>query len=90
MGSPVGSQLENPVSILLGLALGNSFVTWEGYLVGVSLDTLVGLVIGTGEGSLVYLSLGIPLRYQLESPNPGDDLSGMLLVTPIGLWFVSE
>ena len=76
--------------MLLGLKLYNSFVTWEGSLVGVSIRPIFGLIIGIGEESLVGLSLGLPLGYLLDSPNPGSDLPGTVLVTPIGLWFGSE
>ena len=47
-------------------------------------------MIGTREGYLVGLSLGISLVSSLESPNPGADLPGTLLGTPLGLWFGSE
>ena len=50
---------------------------WEGYLVGVSLGTMYVLMIGTGKGSLVGLSLGLPLGSPLEYPNPG--LTGIIL-----------
>ena len=71
LGTPIGYPLGNSIRMLLGLVLGTSFGTWEGYLVRVPLVTLVGLMIGTGERSLVGLSLRIPLGYPLESPNPG-------------------
>ena len=41
------------MNMLIELELGNSFITREGSLVGVSLGTLAGLMISTGEGSLV-------------------------------------
>ena len=51
--------------MLLGLVLFNSFGTREGYLVGFSLGTLVGLMIVTREVYLVGLSLVLPLGYPL-------------------------
>ena len=71
--------------MLLVLELDNSFVTREGYLVGVSLGTLDGSMIFTGEGSLVGLLMGLPLGSPIESPNTGSDLPGPLLGAPIGL-----
>ena len=59
-------------------------------MVRVSLGRMSGLMIGTGEGSLVGLSLGLPLGSPLEYPNPGDDLPVMLLGAPLGLWFGSQ
>ena len=53
------------IIILLGLVLNNSFGTWEGSLVVVSLGTLSGLIIDTGEGFFVRLSLGLPIGYPL-------------------------
>ena len=47
-------------------------------------------MLGTEEGSLVRLSLGLPLGSPIESPNTEDVLSGTLLGAFIGLWFVSE
>ena len=73
--SPVGYPLGYSINMLILLALVNSFGTWEVYLFGVSLDTLSGLIIGTGEGSLVGLSMGLPLGSPLESQNPGDEIS---------------
>ena len=73
--------------MLIGLKLGNSFGTWGGYLVGVSLVTLRGLTIGTGEGYLVGLSLGLTIGPLLESTNPVSMLYLTLLGEPIGLWF---
>ena len=90
MGELVGYPLGYSIKMLLGLALGNYFGTREGYLVGVSLGTLHGLMIVTGEGYLVGLPLVIPLGPQIEYKNPGADLPGMLLGTPLGLWFGSE
>ena len=79
MGSPVGYTLGYSINMLLGLALENSFRSWEGYLVVVSLVPLDGLVIGTGEGYLAGLSLRLPLGYPLDSPNPVLELPGMIL-----------
>ena len=90
LGSPVGYPFEDSISMLLGLALDNYSVTWEGYLVGVSLGTLDGLMIGTGKGYLVGLSLGLPLGYPLESLNLGAGLPGTLMGAPLGLWFGSK
>ena len=56
--------------MLLVLELDDSFGTWEGYYIGFSLDTLAGLMIGTGEGSFFGLSLVLPLGSPLEPPNP--------------------
>ena len=47
-------------------------------------------MIVTVEGSLVVLSLLLPLVYPLESPNHGAELPGILLGAPLGLWFFSE
>ena len=58
-------------------------------MVGVSLISLFGLEIDTGEGSLVGLSPGLPLGYSLESPSYGVVLPGTLLSAPLGLWFGS-
>ena len=87
---PVGSPLGYFIIIFLGLALFNSFGTQEEYLVIVSLVILTGLIICAVEGSLVVLSLVIPLGYLLEYPNPGADLYGTLLGAAIGLWFGSD
>ena len=76
--------------MLLGLDIFNSFVTWEVYLVGVSLVPLDLLIIVTGEGYLVVLSLVIPLGYLLEYTNPGADLPSTLMGAPLRLWFGSE
>ena len=51
---------------------------------------MVGLMIGTGEGYLVGLSLGFTLGSPLKSPNHGAELPGMLLVATLRLWFGSE
>lgn len=50
--APVGSPLVDSIGMFLGLELDNNFGTQEGYLVGLSLGALGGLMIGTGEGSL--------------------------------------
>ena len=76
--------------MFIRFALGNSFGTWVGYLVGVSLVKMGGLLIGTGELFLVGLSMVFTLGYLLESPNPGSVLPGTLIETPIGFWFGSE
>ena len=69
MVAPVGYPLEDSIGMLLGLTLGTSFETWEIYLVWISLGTLGGWMIGTGEGSLFVLSLGLPPVSPLEYPN---------------------
>ena len=61
MGAHVGYPLGYSIKILVGLALVNSFGTWELYLVVIPLSTLDGLMIGAVELSLVGLSLGLPL-----------------------------
>ena len=61
MRSPVGSPHEYPNSMFLGLALGNSFDIWEGCIIGVSLGTLTFLMMSHVEGSLVGLSLVLPI-----------------------------
>ena len=76
--------------MLLGLAIGDYFGTWEVTLVGVSLGTMCGLMIGTVEESIFGLSLVLPLVSPLESPNPGADLPGTLLGAPHGLCFGFE
>ena len=73
--------------MFLELALGNSFGTWYGYLVGVSLDKLARLMIVTGEGFLVGLSLGLPLGSPLKSTNIGADLPIKILGAPLRLSF---
>ena len=90
LGARVGYQLLYSINMLIGLVLYNYFGTWEGYLVVISLDTLVDLVIGTGEGYLVGLSLVLPIVSPLESTNNGYYLPGTLLVVPPGLWFICE
>ena len=59
-------------------------------MVVVLFGTLVGLMIGTGEVSLVGLSLVLPLGYPLESTNTGVDMPGTLMGASLGLWFGSE
>ena len=64
-------------------------------MVGVSLGRLAGLIIGTGEGSLVWLSLGLTLGSTLESPNTGDYMPVMLMlgifcVRPSGAFITSK
>ena len=90
LGSPVGSPIRYYINIFLVLTLCNYIGIWEGYLVGVSLRTMSGSMIGTGEGSLVVLLLELPLGYPPYSPNHGSELHVMLLGAPIGLWFGSE
>ena len=72
--SPVGYPLENSILALIGLALRNSLITWEGSLVGISPGVLGGFTIGPWEGSLVGWSLGFTLVYPPEYTNPGDVL----------------
>ena len=86
-----GNPLGYPLNMWLGLALDKYFYTWEGCLVGVSLDTLDGLIIGTGGGSLVGLSLRLPLGPLLEPPNTGaeigslfESLTGVILGISLG------
>ena len=55
-----------------------------------SLGKLVGLMIVTGEGYFVGLSLVLPLGYPLQYTNPGDDMPDMLPVAPLGFGFGSE
>ena len=47
MGASIGSPLIYSIIMLIGLELGNSFGTWEGYLVVVSFGTLVGFMVFT-------------------------------------------
>ena len=47
-------------------------------------------MIGTREGYLFGLSLGLTLGTALEPTNPGSDLPVTLLGVPIRLWFGSE
>ena len=55
VGYPIGYS----INVFLGLVLCNSFEKWERSLVGVSLITLYGFMICTGERSLVGISLGL-------------------------------
>ena len=59
-------------------------------MVGSSLCTLAGLIIGTVERCLVGLSLGIPLGYPLEYLNLGYFLSVTLMGAPLWLLFISD
>ena len=61
LGATFGIPLEGSITMLFVLALVNYFGICEGYLVVFSLVTMGELAIGTGEGSMVGLSLGIPL-----------------------------
>ena len=90
LGEPVGSLLRYSINMLLVLENFNSFGTWGGFLVGVSLGPLAGLMVFTVEVSLVVLSLGLPHGCPLDSPNNGSDLPVMLLIKPLGLWFGSD
>ena len=54
-------------------------------MVVVLFGTLVGLIIGTVEVSLVGLSLGLPHGYPLESTNTGVDMHGTLMGASLGL-----
>ena len=85
MGPLDGYLIVCIINMFLGFAPCNYFGTWEGYLVGISLDRLAGLMIGTGEGSLVGLSLGPPLISPLESTNTEANIPGTLLGAPLGL-----
>ena len=78
------------INIILGLVLDNYFGTWEGSLVVVSLVTLSGLVVVTGEVYCFALSLLLPLGYSFYSPNPGSELPGKLLGYTLGLCFGYE
>ena len=86
---PVGYSLGYSIGMLLDLSLRNYFGPLERYLVGVSLGPLPGLMIVNREGSLVGLILRLPLGSPHESLNPGAELSGTLLYSPLGLWFGS-
>ena len=88
--APIGSPLGYSINILLGLVIENSFDIWEGSLVVVLLVTLAGLVVVTGEGYLVLLLLVLLLGSPFYSPNPGADMHGTLLVSPLVLWFLYE
>ena len=59
-------------------------------MVLVSLGELGGLVIGTVEGYLVILSLGLPLGSPIGYPNLRAVLPVPLLSAPIGLLFGYE
>ena len=83
--SPVGSPLGYSINILLVLVIDNYSGTWEGSLVKVLLVTLAVLVVVTGEGYLVLLLLVLLLGSPFYSPNPGADLHGTLLVSPLVL-----
>ena len=74
LGEPFGSSLEDSIIMLLTLALVNSFVTREGYFIGVSLVLMTGLMFVTQEGYLIVISLVLPLGSPLEFPNPWDEL----------------
>ena len=54
-------------------------------MVEVSLDTLVRLMIGTGEGYFFGLSLELPHVSPLESPNHGVYMPKTLLGVPLWL-----
>ena len=64
-------------------------------MVGVSLGPLTGLVIGTGEGYVVGLSLLLTLGSPLDYPNLGltGIILGISLVNPLGflnyIWHIS-
>ena len=47
-------------------------------------------MIGTGEGSFVGLSLGLPPVSPLEYPNPGSELPIIMMDKRLGLWFGFE
>ena len=51
LGEPVGSLLRYSINMLLVLENFNSFGTWGGLLVGVSLGPLAGLMVFTVEVS---------------------------------------
>ena len=91
LGEPVEYILGYSINMLLVLALDNYFVTRDRYLVWFLLGLLVGLVIGIREGSLVYLLLGLPIKFSSEYPNPGltGIICGMSLVDTLGLLFDS-
>ena len=65
--APIGYLLGYFIKMLIVLLLETSFGTWEGSLVKVSLGTISGLMIGTGEGYFVGLSLLPPLALPFES-----------------------
>ena len=88
--APVWYPLEGSIGIFIGLVLSNSFGTWEESLVGVSLGTLIGLMIFTGKVYFVGLSLGLPLGLPLGYTNIEAVLSGTLLGATIGFWVLYE
>ena len=51
---------------------------------------MADLIIGTGEGFLVGLLLGLKIGSPLDSPNTGAELHYTLLGDPLGLCFGSE
>ena len=53
LGAPIGYPLGYSINMLIGLELENYFSKREGSLVEVSLETLTGLMIGTGEVSFL-------------------------------------
>ena len=57
----VVSLLGYSIVKFLGLELGNYLDTWKVYCVGFLMVSPGGLIIGTWEGSLVGLALGISL-----------------------------
>ena len=59
-------------------------------MVVVLFGTLVGLMIGTGELSLVGLPFVLTLEYPLESTNNGVDMPGTLLSAYLWQWFGSK
>ena len=89
--APVRSPLGYSTNMFLGLALGNSFGTWEGNFAVVSLGPLSGLIIVTGEVSLIVLSLVIKHISPPQSPNLESvigsfvgSVSRTILVNPYG------
>ena len=53
LGAPFGYPLGYSINMFIGLELENYFSKREGSLVEVSLETLNGLMIGTGEVSFL-------------------------------------
>ena len=86
LGVPVVYQLGYSINMLLELEIYNYFGTWEISLVRFTLGTLTVLMIRNGEGHLVGLSLGLPIRSPLDSPNPGltEIILDMYLENPLG------
>ena len=81
-GSPIIYPLEYSINMFIGLALENSFGTWDVSLVGVSLGPIYGLMTVTEEVSLVWLSLGLALGSPFGYPNPG-----LTVIIPVlSLW----